>query len=935
MPFSPGAQAALLKWINTFPLDKTAEHIEDLYDGIILSQALQDLDPSYDGNDIERNTGPSKWLSRKRNLQTVYKSLFKYIHRECPGLDHQSSSADFPAFAENPDPAGACQVSPPPARRPSLVLSELSRCSGSQPLELDRATARGLSAKTVLDRDAKLSSAVMKLVSVFLAAAVLGAPNRDKYIRQIQTLDQRTQAEIMAIIVQKQAEVEKAAESAELNRALDARVMESRDVTLAQEEELLTLVNEREALKKKCADLMTRHEHLQDSYDRLKDAHEIVERQLQLLQEAQKAGQGSDEIISHLQAKIREQEDLIATQESQAEADRTEKARLRKDIAVLTQKSNLADKLDEQLKEERQRSLELEKRANKAAQYEKKLQMQQEEGKSYRDLQNEMEELRQMLVDYNQIKERNRALTATEKEYVKALGRSEQHLREVIDQKRLLEVELVRVQDQLARLEERRVHDEHFIQELQEQVRAGGAAAAVTSDGASSVPGKTSFPTSLDDELKQSESPVAGGFRDLEISRLQNENKLLRDTLASTETAQLRQELADAREERARADKKFFELFEENAVLKERVSGLVARMDGKELVEAVERGLILGNMMLTPEYYRSGVVRELQGRTQEVEAELARERSRVEELQQRLADAQREVLAARADVAAMGKEGVEALEELKKTDQLVSASLRDELAAARSRIASTTADLQRHKDQLVEVLLAKDNLRRDLDEARELAAAAAAANAQSGDDAAATAAATAELLRKNGEKLDKLRSKYRTLKEVSIIEPPTTPIHVPTLHQRHQQQPAGSSSFWFSFWSRLGGAVSPWSGPSSSVITALPTGNALPSPTTSSDGSPQSTHLGSCESPTMDARPSQTRSSRSWGWKGSHSCCQPIHRCRGVYRDEECAAVATKLDNGEIAARDARRWGWALSARSRRPVPSGVIIERVSLCIEE
>ena len=116
---SRAAQAALLTWVNTFPLDRRVDRLEDLSDGHVFAQMLQDLDPEYDPAELEQNTGPAAWLTRKRNIQSVFKALTKYtIHKDKSGqIDFLPRTVDFRSISDNMDPDGIAQVtaSPGPA----------------------------------------------------------------------------------------------------------------------------------------------------------------------------------------------------------------------------------------------------------------------------------------------------------------------------------------------------------------------------------------------------------------------------------------------------------------------------------------------------------------------------------------------------------------------------------------------------------------------------------------------------------------------------------------------------------------------------------------------------------------------------------------------------------------------------------------------------
>lgn len=95
-----------------FSLDRKADSLEDLTNGILLANILHELDPEFDPSHLESNPATSRYLTNKRNIQAVYKGLFRFIRRQIPELGCQAQKFDYHAVAENPEPQGLSQVSP-------------------------------------------------------------------------------------------------------------------------------------------------------------------------------------------------------------------------------------------------------------------------------------------------------------------------------------------------------------------------------------------------------------------------------------------------------------------------------------------------------------------------------------------------------------------------------------------------------------------------------------------------------------------------------------------------------------------------------------------------------------------------------------------------------------------------------------------------------
>jgi len=76
----------------------------------VLAHILHELDTEFDPSHLESSQGASKYLTNKRNIQAVYKGLFRFIRRQVPELGCQAKKFDYHAVAENPDAQGISQV---------------------------------------------------------------------------------------------------------------------------------------------------------------------------------------------------------------------------------------------------------------------------------------------------------------------------------------------------------------------------------------------------------------------------------------------------------------------------------------------------------------------------------------------------------------------------------------------------------------------------------------------------------------------------------------------------------------------------------------------------------------------------------------------------------------------------------------------------------
>ncbi|KAF4901781.1 hypothetical protein CGCF415_v005167 [Colletotrichum fructicola] len=671
MPYSESAQAALVQWANTFPLDKKADSINDYLDGILLSQVLQDLDPSFDANTSE---GP---------LYNVYKGIHRLVYRECPGLVGKVKSADIRPRAREAQPEAIAQV--PIIMTDTVVLF--------RPMD-------------------PLIRKFTQLIAVLFAIAMLGS-NNERYVMRI-TKDISDKSVLMQLqrITQDMKQAMEEADAADLDDTSDA-THEGHDADLAMEADNIRLRSELDKRGKLLADMETRLGHLQESYDDLKDEVVAKGRELEAFHSAQD-GAGK-EVIRSLELKLREQDELIANQEAQAEDDRIAKERLQSEVSALKAKTQKLEALDDEVKELRFKNEELSRKANMVERYKQKLEAQSTLSKEMDNLLYEKEQMQRDLIEYEKVLKRNQALEQTNEQYASKLRDYELQYVELDAQRRALHDDTMQLRARLQSLDAQRLSDERLISELQEQIATGAGSSAMSPDAASAG-------FSLEQELDSAGSSAPPNLS-LEVSRLKAENNLLRSGMGSaSENARLRQELEDERRQRERLQSTYNETFEKHQLAEAQVSALIGGGGENE---------VLANLKI---------------QVAQMTHELQAEKSKLTEVQAQLADKDRELLSARTDLSAVAKDSVTALEELKSTDQLISASVREELEAARLQIRNLSADLENRQSSLINALLEKDKLRKELDEAKE--------GRQDG-------AESSEVSQRREDKIEKLRARLK------------------------------------------------------------------------------------------------------------------------------------------------------------------------------
>ncbi|KAH7366923.1 hypothetical protein B0T11DRAFT_251918 [Plectosphaerella cucumerina] len=700
MPFSQGAQDALVQWANTFSSDRKAESTEDLHDGVILSYILSDLDATYDPSEID--TQDDRWLTYKKNLQSIYKGIVRLVNRDVPELNRQARISDFRAIASDPDAQGISKVSYPDR----ILLIQQTR---------------------------RLTRHVGQILSVLFAVAMLGS-NNERFVTRItkDITDSTVLSQLQRITLEMKTLMDEAAAEDDVDRDI---ANNNRDPDLALEEENAELHAELDKTKKRLADATTRLENLKVSYDDLTDETTKVHEELEAFRTAQDGT--SDQVIRSLEARLREQDELILRHENQAEDDREARTRLTAENKALKVKADLADQHGDEANELRFKVEELTRKANMAERYKQKLGAQSDLQKEMENLIYEKQQLQQDLVDFEKLLKRNKALEDTNEQYAKRMHDYEVNFIEMDSQRRAAQAEMAHLKDLIKTQEAQSQADERFITELQEQLNAGGH-----NSGRNRTPdNETSTGFNLEEELENSKE-VAPNLS-VELSRLKAENNLLRNSVGSTpENARLRLELEEERTQRKRLQGDYNLCFEKQKVAERDFGELIKAMGGKEYYHSNE---ILANLKVN-----------LEKVNREVEAERAISR----ELRERLADQDRELLSAQTDLSAVEKGSVDALEELKQTDQLISASLRDELDAARIEVKNAHIKNEENQSALVKALLEKDEMRKELDTHKEHG------SGEAGPEAA-----------KNAEKIKQLRTRLSERNEVSsnVLTPPPTP----------------------------------------------------------------------------------------------------------------------------------------------------------------
>jgi protein HOOK3 len=539
----------------------------------------------------------------------------------------------------------------------------------------------------------------------------------------------------------------------------------TKDIDLAFEEEHAILYAEHEALKKKHADFITRFERLQQNHDELLDHSNETDRQLQSLQSSNDGDQA--DYVKSLKSQLQEANELIANQEQQAETDRMTKEKQQKELSSLRQSAQRVIDLEDQVKELKTENQTLSRKANTVDHFQRKLELQSGVEKENASLRQRIDKMEETQKDLDAVYDENTKIKTTIEEYQKRFNSYELQVVELSNQKKVLEEDLRHQNAQVDALRASKQHDEKYIEDLQEQVRTVATAPLPPNSPTGKSRGLT-----LEEELEESDESTPNYA--LEISRLKAENQLLRSNTAGTTNVTLRIDLEEAERIRKRLEENLRDLTEKYTIGQEQLQAIISTSSGEKLVKIVDCLIGIGPLqILTEDFYRNEAVVNTRRLYLEANQELSSTKTKVAELEAELSSRDRELLGARADrtsqqfphilrmkanitiVSAIDREEIDALEDLKATNEIITSSITNDLLLAQSKLKNLTTDHEQQKSHLVEALLAKDKLRQELASARE------------GKSAVVAPEATTEATTEAQAKEEKARTALDALKEVS------------------------------------------------------------------------------------------------------------------------------------------------------------------------
>lgn len=351
-----------------------------------------------------------------------------------------------------------------------------------------------------------------------------------------------------------------AAEPLSPRRAIDTY---EQDRDLALEEQHASLRKAYEDLKKRHADYITRFERLEQSHYDLQEHSKEADRELESLRLDSTSDRSR--YTESLQEKLREANDLIASQERQLEVDREFKDRQTREIAAFKNSNRSVTELQDELAVLRNENEGLLKKANALDNYQKKLdRMSRIEGEN-ETLRRRLDVLQENQTDYDKVFQENATLQRTTDEYRVRFQTYEEDLLNLNREKKHVESELYSCRSRVQILEEKTQHDERFIEDLQDQLK-GGAPRPISPTS----PQDAQARMNLEDELEN----IGSEDQALQISRLKAENQLLKSKGAANGLSSLRASLEELERKYKRLQQNHQDLTERHSTLSFQLTSL-------------------------------------------------------------------------------------------------------------------------------------------------------------------------------------------------------------------------------------------------------------------------------------------------------------------------------------------------------------------------
>ncbi|KAH8899475.1 hypothetical protein GQ53DRAFT_758665 [Thozetella sp. PMI_491] len=722
MHYTPQERAALLVWINLYKLDNPPRSLDDLKDGLVLGQLLEQiLPPSSPFDRSSLNPNPKTEADTRQNLDIIFRALAQFMREDTP--ERAPSPSQFRAIVENLDGNNICEF---------VSFIVCAALLGSLVTE----NAPKITEGHLQGND---SQAIMALIKKI-----------DK--REKKPLEGRRSVDREPAREQPSAAYQPGQMVPDSELEIEAALAKSRKEVQDWKEKASIAETRIERLKIHIEELNAELKTLQIKHD--SQSTDDPDRLLTIIRglEAEKREKIAE--IDRLEALLEERENKINS--------------IEKKMVTLSASASLVPDLEDSVKELTHQNSELSSQVRVLEKYKAKAQSASEIQRSYQAANARLLEMESELIEKEQLALRYDTTQRTNGELRRTIETLEMQLNDE-DLKRAA------LQDRVNHLERDRETQEQYrglaearVKEL-EELHIGSY--SPTRSGSPDA-GTTAF--NLEEELQTTADPATAAMR-LELSKLKAENQLLRNNMgvaADNERLRVDLEIANNKADHLREQCK--EANVNHSLAMAQINALLAKMPAERYVEEAPTVLeMFGPLsLLTPEYFRDEAWAQVSNDLRTAKADLEQLKAKLTHLEAEKADKERELQAAKTDrtlltyldecsgladlpgtVTAVGQDSIKALEVLKSSDELISSSLKTELDATRKRLDAMTTHYEQKKDEAYDTLVSERKLRQQLDELNTRLAGGIAAPIP-----AAPPAADEPAKKKEDEKNEKLKA---------------------------------------------------------------------------------------------------------------------------------------------------------------------------------
>ncbi|KAL8712841.1 MAG: hypothetical protein Q9220_003049 [cf. Caloplaca sp. 1 TL-2023] len=428
-------QTALLEWVNTFALTEDVENLSALSDGHIIWDILRDIDPTYFTASLpqSRSNASRKWIPRYENLKFLHKALASYTSDDC---------------------------------EEALCV----HCAGE-----------GLQA---IAKDGAPTE-FTKLFHLVLQATII-SPEQAGFITRMASLTIESRQLLKDLILNHEVSQDPNTQQTDRDHAQSAfpvdpelEFEERYGKLMAENERLLERKKEMES---EIRDMNDRLIRLQDSYSILQQKQEETDSRLQMNGSTHHQGR----LIKDLEAKLEQQENDIADQESRAAKEARKVEALEKKINNLEVSSNASAKQAQAARDElggvtKERDA-LVKKANMVEKLKQQLHASNGLKSENDSLRGELDEYRRENGSFDQLQRKNIEMGTTIREFERLLPRIEEDNAELVRSKEQLKIENESLHERCSFAGKQHKQDQATIAQLNDRIRSGSVSSATSHD---------------------------------------------------------------------------------------------------------------------------------------------------------------------------------------------------------------------------------------------------------------------------------------------------------------------------------------------------------------------------------------------------------------------------------------------------------------------